>query len=176
MSLTISHSARRLPRYALLLAVAGLAVATSAGAAPARKAAPRTGEQAVAAATANFYAALNTMFTGDGKPMMAAWSHGKDVTYMGPDGKYLIGWDQVGPEWTAEAAAKLGGHVSPQQLHSVVGADLAVVNCIESGENIVDGKTETVKLRATNVFRKEAGGWKLIAHQTDLLGYMNKPK
>jgi ketosteroid isomerase-like protein len=176
LSLTIRHFTRRLPRRAIMLAVAGLAVATAAGAAPARKATPKTSEQAVAAAVANFYIALNAMFTGNGQPMMAAWSHGKDVTYMGPDGHYLIGWDQIGPTWNAQAARKLGGHVDAQQLHSVVGTDLAVVNCIESGENIVDGKAETVRLRATNVFRKEAGGWKLIAHQTDLLGYMNKPK
>jgi ketosteroid isomerase-like protein len=160
----------------MMLAIAGLAVATAAGAAPAGKAAAKSNEPAVAAATARFYAALNTMFTGNGQPMKDAWSHAKDVTYMGPDGVYLTGWDAIGPAWNAQAAARLGGHVTPQQLHIVAGADLAVANCIESGENIVNGKTETVKLRATNVFRKEAGGWKMIAHQTDLLGYMNKPK
>lgn len=135
-----------------------------------------TNEEAVAAATANFYAALNTMFTGDGQPMKDAWSRARDITYMGPNGVYLIGWEKIEQEWNAQAASKLGGRVTPQQLHTVVGADLAVINCIESGENIVNGKKETVQIRSSTAFRKENGAWKVIGHQTDLLGYMKSPK
>ncbi|MCX7057486.1 MAG: hypothetical protein NTZ79_09905 [Proteobacteria bacterium] len=47
--------------------------------------------------------------------------------------------------------------------------------CIESGENTVNGKTESVSIRSSTVFRKEGGAWKVIAHQTDRLDYMNKP-
>ena len=179
MSSTVRHHADHLPRYAIILALAGLAVATVTDMAPARprsaSSAPQTNRQAVAAATANFYVALNTMFTGNGQPMKDAWSHAADVTYMGPDGQYLIGWDKVGPRWDAQAAAKLGGHVGAEQINIVAGTDMAVATCVEVGENIVNGKTEAVRLRATNVFRKEAGKWKLVGHQTDLLGYMNKP-
>lgn len=180
MPSTTRHYAARFPRYAIMLAVAGLAVTTVADTAPARpraasRPAAQSNQQAVAAATAKFYAALNTMFTGNGQPMKDTWSHAKDVVYMGPDGQYLIGWDKIEPRWTAQAAAKLGGHVNAEQLNIVAGADLGIVTCIEAGENIVNGKTEAVRLRATNVFRKEAGVWKMIGHQTDLLGYMNKP-
>ena len=138
--------------------------------------APTIDRQAVTAPTVNFYAALNAMFTGDGQPMKDAWSHAEDITYMGPDGVYLVGWKAIEPEWNAQAAKKLGGRVTPQQLHTVVGADLAAINCIESGENIVNGKKEIVRLRSSTLFRKENGAWKVIGHQTDLLGYMNKPE
>lgn len=134
-----------------------------------------TDEQAVSAATANFYDALNVMFTGDGQPMKDAWSHASDITYMGPNGVYLIGWEKIEQEWNSQAASKLGGRVVPRQLHAVVGGDLAVITCIESGENTIDGKKETVQIRASTVFRKEGGNWKVIGHQTDLLGYMNGP-
>jgi len=134
-----------------------------------------TNEQAVAAATAHFYAALNTMFTGDGRPMKDAWSRAKDITYMGPNGLYLIGWAKIEQEWNTQTANKLGGRVTPQQLHTVVGSDLAVITCIESGENIVNGKKETVQIRSSTLFRKENGAWKVIGHQTDPLGYMKKP-
>ncbi len=132
-----------------------------------------TNEQAVADATANFYDALNILFTGDGQQMMEAWSHADDVCYMGPDGLYLIGWEKVGKMWEDVAAMKLGGRVIPEQLHTVVGADMAMITCVESGTNEINGKAETVRIRSSTVFHKRNDAWKIIGHQTDLLGYMN---
>lgn len=134
-----------------------------------------TSRQEVGDAAVGFYAALNAMFAGDAQPMKDAWSHAEDTTYMGPNGLYLVGWQQIEREWNAQAAALLGGRVTPQNLHTVVGTDLAFINCVEAGENVVDGRTETVRIRSSTVFRKEAGGWKVIGHQTDLLGYMSPP-
>lgn len=134
-----------------------------------------TGRREVEDATDRFYAALNVLFTGNAQPMKDAWSHADDVTYMGPNGLYLVGWQKIDEEWNAQAAAMLGGRVTPQNLHVVVGTDLAVINCVEAGENVVDGRTETVRIRSSTVFRKEAGAWKAIGHQTDLLGYMSPP-
>ena len=130
-------------------------------------------KQSIISATESFYSALNIMFSGDGSAMKALWSHNSDVTYMGPDGVYLIGWEQIGPEWDKQSAAKLGGRVIPLQINTVTGSDLALINCIESGENIVNGKIETVQIRSSTVFRNEGGNWKVIAHQTDKLGYMS---
>lgn len=132
--------------------------------------------QAVAAATNEFYAALNTMFTGNVQPMKEIWSHADDTTYMGPNGLFLIGWPKIEQEWDAQAADKLGGQVKPKQMQTVIGADLAVLNCIEFGENVVKGKTETVQIRSSTVFRKEQGVWKVIGHQTDPLGYLVQPR
>ena len=55
-------------------------------------------EKGLRAASDRFYAALNAMFTGDLAPMNAIWSHGDDVTDMGPFGGRLTGWkvDQGG--------------------------------------------------------------------------------
>ena len=97
-------------------------------------------EKALFAATENFYTALNIMFTGNGQPMKDAWSRAADATYMGPSGGYLIGWEQIEKEWDVQTAAKLGGRVVPKQLSTVVGTDLAVIACIESGENTVNGR------------------------------------
>ena len=133
-------------------------------------------EQEIGVATSDFYAALNVMFTGDGQPMKALWSHASDITYMGPNGIYLVGWDDVEKEWDAQAASKLGGKVVAKRIHQVVGTNLAVINCIETGENVINGKSETVELRSSTVFRKEDGAWKVIGHQTDKLGYMAPPQ
>jgi len=128
--------------------------------------------KAVSAAIDHFYSALNTLFTGNGQAMKDAWSHADDVTYMGPDGLYLTGWGNIEKMWNSVAAQKLGGRVMPQKMHTVIGSDMALVNCVEVGENKVNGKTETVSIRSSTVLSKRDGTWKVIAHQTDLLGYM----
>ena len=152
----------------LALLTAGLTIVT-----PARADVPSmTAEQAVAAATDNFYAALNTMFTGDGQAMKDAWSHADDITYMGPGGNYLKGWDAIGAEWDLQTSRKLGGVVTPTDVHIIVGGDLALLNCIESGSNIVDGKEAIVNIRSSTVFRNENGVWKAISHQTDMLSFL----
>src|SRR4051812_48894668 len=93
------------------------------------------GEKAVMAANAQFYAALNQMFTGEIKPMENLWSHADDVTYMGPGGEFHVGWGQISKEWEAQAARKLGGKVTPSETRATVGADISVVSTIEKGEN-----------------------------------------
>jgi ketosteroid isomerase-like protein len=132
-------------------------------------------EKAVRNSVKQFYAALNVMFTGDLGPMKAVWSHAKDVTYMGPGGGFRIGWAQVLADWETQAAMKLGGKVEPGDMHIMVGQELAVVQNYEKGENTnVEGKTQRVSIRATNLFRKEDGKWKMIGHHTDLLPYLKK--
>ena len=133
-------------------------------------------EKSLSAAFDNFYVALNLLFKGEGQAMKDAWSHTEDITYMGPAGNYLIGWTLIEDEWSIQSAAKLGGKVIPQNINFIVTGDMAIANCIESGENIVDGKIEVVSLRSSTVFRKESGVWKIIGHQTDLLGYMDTGK
>jgi ketosteroid isomerase-like protein len=81
---------------------------------------------AVLKANAQFYAAINQMFTGNIAPINAVWSHADDVTYMGPTGQFEHGWNTVLKDWEGQAAMKLGGHVMPVVIQVVVGQDLAV--------------------------------------------------
>jgi len=139
-------------------------------------AAPRStagDEKAVRAAAAQFYAALNRMFTGDLGPMTEVWSHVDDVTYMGPGGGFQVGWPRVLESWKAQAAMKLGGSVEAADMRVIVGRDIAVTSNYENGENTnAKGERQKLSIRATNVFRKEGGKWKMIGHHTDLLPYL----
>jgi ketosteroid isomerase-like protein len=138
-------------------------------------AAPATDSQAVEQAAAQFYAGLNAMFTGDAGPMQEIWSHADDVTYMGPGGGITVGWNQVRQAWDAQAGLKLGGNVEPTDTHVTVGDGLAFTQCLERGSNLnADGNTVQVSIRATNVFRKENGQWKMIGHHTDLLPFLEE--
>ncbi len=131
--------------------------------------------EAVIEAAAQFYTALNAMFSGDLAPMKEVWSHAEDVTYMEPGGGFQIGWGEVFADWEAQAAMKLGGWVKPEDLQITVGKDIAVIYNYERGENIdAEGMPQKVSIRATSLFRKEDGMWKIIGHHTDLLSYLEK--
>lgn len=126
-------------------------------------------------ATAQFYKALNIMFTGDAEPMKKVWSHAEDITYMGPGGGFQAGWSEIEKSWDAQAAMKLGGKIEAVDTHVFAGQDLAITQNYEKGENMgPDGKPVTVLIRATNVFRKENHEWKMISHHTDLLPFLSK--
>ena len=45
---------------------------------------------------------------------------------------------------------------------------------MEVGSNVIGGKKSVVSLRATSIYRKENGQWKMIGHHTDLLPAMEK--
>jgi len=139
---------------------------------PARAAEDNTA--AVRAASDQFYTALNRLFTGDMAPMEALWSHRKDVTYMGPGGGFQVGWDAARKELASQAAMKLGGSIKPEQVKITAGSDLATVSNMEVGSNVIDGKKTLVSLRATSIYRKENGQWKMIGHHTDLIPRMEK--
>ncbi len=121
-------------------------------------------------AAAEFYASLNAIFNGDTTPMQQIWSHADDITYLGPTGGFQFGWTQVSALWTQQAALNLGGSVEPTDMQITIGADLAVVQCVEQGHNLdTQGQPVPVSIRATSVFRNEQGEWKMISHHTDLI-------
>jgi len=139
---------------------------------PARAAEDNTA--AVRAASNQFYTALNKLFTGDMAPMEALWSHRKDVTYMGPAGGYRVGWGAVRKDLASQAAMKLGGSIKPTQVKITAGSDLATVSNMEVGSNVIGGRKSAVSLRATSIYRKENGQWKMIGHHTDLIPGMER--
>lgn len=131
-------------------------------------------ESTVERATDNFYKAINAMFQGDIAPLKGVWSHADDITYMGPDGTVNVGWDETLANLQKQAQMKLGGEIRHELIMVTTGQDLAIMECRELGENLIDGKPVQVSLRATNVFRKENGEWKLIGHHTDKLPFMQQ--
>jgi ketosteroid isomerase-like protein len=60
-------------------------------------------------------------------------------------------------------------------MRVTAGNEIAVSSNYSKGENIdAEGKPQTVSIRATNIFRKEDGKWKMIGHHTDLLPFLQK--
>ncbi len=123
----------------------------------------------VLAANNTLYTSLNAMFEGDFGPISEVWSHGDSITYMGPFGGKLVGWDEVGTDFLQVTDMKIGGGIRPEDVSVTAGNGMAYVACTEVGENIgPDGKPVQVRHRATNIFQLENGAWKLIHHHTDI--------
>ncbi len=125
-------------------------------------------DDTLASAHDNLYAALNVMLTGDPAPVQAAWSTSDDVTYAGPFGGFIKGRDAVADEFARSAAMNLDGRIEVTDVHMVEGPDLGYTTCTEHGiDHVINGQLVNITHRATNVFRREPGGWKLVHHHTD---------
>lgn len=131
-------------------------------------------KQAVKLAVDQFYQALGALFTGDAEPMKEVWSHADDVTYLSPAGGIREGWSEVEADWEAQAALKLGGNISPSNFRFIVGPRISVVINEENGENVdPNGNPVPVSIRATHIFRKEKGKWKMVGDHVDPLPFLN---
>lgn len=92
---------------------------------------------------------------------MEVWSHGSDVTTIYPIGGREVGWEQV-------AAICSGCQVTRRDpLIRIVG-DLAYQGGIESGEGTLAAQHVSFEHRVTNVYHREAGGWKVVYHHPAL--------
>src|SRR5271167_2347752 len=125
-------------------------------------------EDEVRQASGRFYAALDRMLNGDAGPMMEVWSHSSDVTTMHPIGGREVGWEQVRVPWEQIAAICSGGQVTLRDPLIRVGGDLAYQIGTESGDFTFAGQHVSYEERVTNVYRREAGGWKIVHHHSDI--------
>ena len=125
-------------------------------------------EDEVRAASAQFYAALNSMMAGDAAPLAEVWSHGANVSTMHPIGGRQAGWDEVRGSFEQVAQLASGGRAELRDQSIQVAGDMAYEVGIEQGQATLAGEQIAIEHRVTNVYRREAGGWKIVHHHTDL--------
>ena len=89
---------------------------------------PNDDEVAVRAAVNQWFDVLNAMLNGDAEPFAALYSHNDDVTYMGAEGTYRVGWAATFADWKAQAEKHIGGSAEGRDIHVVVGGDLATAS------------------------------------------------
>ncbi len=125
-------------------------------------------EDEVREASDRFYAALVSMLNGDARPMADVWAHDPAVSTMHPLGGREVGWGAVRASWEGAAGAFEGGGVEVSDLLVSVLGDAAYTTGIEHVDGTVGGKSLHFDIRATNIFRREDGEWKIIHHHTDV--------
>ena len=114
-----------------------------------------------------FYAALNAMLRGEIEPMREIVSTADEATLAGPFGEIQKG-DGMISHFEMEAGMAMGGEVTVTDLTLVGGDDIGYSVCVENAEGLtIDGEERSLVHRVTNVFRREADGWKLVHHHTD---------
>jgi ketosteroid isomerase-like protein len=125
-------------------------------------------EDEVRQASEQFYAALNRTLDGDSSPMEEIWSHGSDVSAMHPFGSRSLGWEEVRAGWEQAAQAFSDGQVALDDMVVVpISGDAAYTLGTEHGQAKVGDASIGIDWRVTNIYRREADGWKIVHHHTD---------
>lgn len=127
-----------------------------------------SGENEARAASERFYTALNRMLSGDAGQVAATWHQDDAVTAMHPIGGMTIGWTDVEDSFIQFAQLASGGRIDLIDQHIQVYGDLAYEIGIERGQFTLGGHPVTVDHRVTNVYRREAGTWKIVHHHADI--------
>ncbi|MEZ5651205.1 MAG: nuclear transport factor 2 family protein [Burkholderiaceae bacterium] len=107
-----------------------------------------------------FYEALRK---GDLATLMEIWADDDDVVCIHPGGRRDEGLAAVRESW-AQILREGGMPIRATQRRFVTGAVLAVHHVVEAIEVRETGKSRTVYCHATNVFAKDAMGWRLVSH------------
>lgn len=125
-------------------------------------------EDEVRKASEEFYAALNRMAGGDAGPLADIWSQDAAVTTMHPVGGREVGWDKVRESFQQVAQIASEGRIElDDQLIQATG-DLAYELGVERGQVKLAGQQVNLEHRVTNIYRREAGRWKIVHHHTDV--------
>ncbi|MEM0950097.1 MAG: nuclear transport factor 2 family protein [Pseudomonadota bacterium] len=126
-----------------------------------------TQDDTVLAASEAFYSALNSVFNKDADPMSAVWLHSDEVTAMRPNGGRELGWDALWIAWKNVAEVFEGGAVEMTDRVIFTSGDFAYEVGLERGTFYPGGEQVEVAHRATNIFRRVGGDWKIVHHHTD---------
>lgn len=113
---------------------------------------------------AALYDAELALHNGDAGPRRAIWSRTEPVSVLGAF-RNAYGLDGVDELFTAleRSFSDCTSYGFEMQAYDVIG-DMAYTAGLEHTSTSVDGQPRTYTLRATQVYRREDGGWK-VAHR-----------
>ena len=124
-------------------------------------------EDEIRKASGQFYAGLNRMANGEVGALSDIWSHGAGVTTMHPIGGRQVGWDEVQGSFDGVAKVSSDGKIGLKDQLIQVAGDMAYELGIEHGQFKMAGNQVSLEHRVTNIYRREAGAWKLVHHHAD---------
>jgi len=115
-----------------------------------------------------FYAAGNRLLAGDASAFSAIWSDSDDISHLGPMGVICTGRGAVMEEFTKESAMGFEGNLVADERRFIETPEMGYMVCVERTRGMTKaGEAITTDIRATTIFRKEAGQWRVVHHHTD---------
>lgn len=118
----------------------------------------------IKASNLRFYQALSA---ADLVLMSTVWSQSAEVVCLHPGWPLLRGWDEVRASWQRIFENQGKGRIWPGSVNATVSGELGWVVCtenMEAGTDPESGLAMFIELYATNIFRKEAGRWRMVLH------------
>lgn len=109
---------------------------------------------------------------GDVAPLLDISTRSDPATFFPPSGDRVVGANKVGAANTKGAMAfGKGSKGRFEVLQSGASGDLAFWTGIQHADMVMKGKKARVKmkLRFTEVFRRERGQWKLVHRHADMM-------
>ncbi len=113
--------------------------------------------------------ALRKHTGGDPRPFLELWSRAEDVSLMGGVGGHQVGIDNVTELLTAAAETLNYETWSAENLAIGFGETLGFTVELERLTRHIDGEEEEMRLRATSIYRRENGAWRVIHRHGDSL-------
>jgi ketosteroid isomerase-like protein len=113
--------------------------------------------------------ALRQHTGGNPRPFLELWSHADDVSLMGGVGGHQVGFDEVSELLTAAAKTLNYETWSAENLAAGFDDTFGFTVELERLTRHVDGEMEEMRLRATSVYRREDGAWKVVHRHGDSL-------
>lgn len=113
--------------------------------------------------------ALTHQSQGHPEPFLALWSRADDVSIMAAIGGYQRGFDQVSALLTSASKTQHFDRWSAENIVTIVGDDLGMSVELEHYAGEEAGQEQKMTLRATQVYRREDGVWRVIHRHGDVL-------
>jgi ketosteroid isomerase-like protein len=116
--------------------------------------------------------AAEAFVNGDAEAMARLITAAPPATFFGPGGGVVQGPGEVDATFRNQAAPFQEGRSRFEVLQIAAADDLACWAGLQLVTALMKGKAEPTqfKLRVSEIFRKEGGGWKLVHRHADALG------
>ena len=123
--------------------------------------------------------AARAYVNGDPKLLSHLSAHSSPATFLGPGGGATVGAAEVVERYERDAGAfGAGSETHFEVLHQAAGETMAFWTGFQHARVRMEGKPEPIamKLRVTEIFRREGSRWRLIHRHADPLGDPQGPK
>jgi ketosteroid isomerase-like protein len=120
-------------------------------------------------------AADRELHNGDAAPRIAQWAHQDPVSLFGAR-LTASTWADVEPSFH-QVASWFSGSISWdfEIVHAAASGDLAYTVAYENSEPITESAPRRYRLRATHIYRRVNGAWKIIHRHADMVPASDKP-